>query len=73
MHADTLAFSPKRIPFLHSVLPKLSILEVKDDDCKNDTQNCKAESDEKKKAKNLFRTSKYRFKTFSILKCKTFT
>lgn len=57
MYAHTLVFAPKRIPFLNSVLPKLSILEVKDEDLK-DMQNGQIESEEKKNAKNLFRTSK---------------
>lgn len=57
VHVHTLAFSPKRIPFLNTLLPKLTILEIKDDDTKN-SPNCQDESQEKKDAKNLFRTGK---------------
>lgn len=60
MHVDTLAFAPKRIPFLNTLIPKLSILELKDDTAKN-SPNCQDESEEKKEAKNLFRTSKYAY------------
>lgn len=55
LYADTLEFAPKRTPFLKSIVPKLSILELKDD-CYKNSLNCQDESDEKKNAKNLFRT-----------------
>ncbi|CAL1268748.1 unnamed protein product [Larinioides sclopetarius] len=55
INAKSLAYTPKRVPFLKSLMPRVALLEArKDGDERNSVSH--EESPEFKKAKNLFRT-----------------